>query len=311
MKKLKSKQGEYLMTEPRKIKVLLAYDGSHLAVDSVQYVGDVFPSERTQVVIFYVETKLPKAFWCMEKDLDFRFKTPEIRAGMAERKKNINLAMDKAKNILLDAGFPADAIQTRVHIKKHGIVQDIVEESYHDYDAIVMGRKGKSPVKDFFVNSLPVKLLGRIKNIPLIVVGKKPEYKNILIAYDGTRAITKAVKSLSSLVKTGPGCKLMLCYSQHKTRLIPAPKQKQSSEMFDLSVEYLMEAGFTKEQVAFEIIEGEKNPTCCILNKARYGGYGTIVIGRRGLSTLKRLFFMRVGNKIFRNAGNHVVWVVQ
>lgn len=296
------------MTEPRKIKLLLAYDNSHFAVNSVQYIGEVFPKDRTEVVIFYVETKIPRSFWHMRKNLDFCFQAHEIRASMAQRTKDINVGMEKAKNLLLDLGFPDSAIQTRVHIKKHGIARDIVEESRHGYDAIVMGRKGQSAVKDFFINSLPVRLLGKIKNIPLIVVGKKPDQKKILIAFDGTRAITKAVKSLGSMIKT-QDCKLLLCYSQHRSRLLPS--QKKSSEMFNLSLEYLLEAGFSKDQVSFEIVEGEKSPTLCILNKSRYGGYGTIVIGRRELSTLKKLLFMRVGNRIFRHADNYVVWVLQ
>ena len=296
------------MIEPRKIKLLLAYDGSRLAVNSLHYIGEVFPNDRTEVVIFYVETKIPRSFWCMKNDLDFRFQTPEIRASMAQRKKNINTGMGKAKQMLLDLGFPADAVQTRVHIKKQGIARDIVAESQYGYDAIVMGRKGQSPVKDFFINSLPTRLLGKVKNIPLIVVGNKPGDKNILIAFDGTRAIIKAVKSLSSLLKI-EDCKLLLCYSQRRSRLLP--NQKKSSEMFNLSLEYLLEAGFSKNQISFEIIEGEKNPTQCILNKARYGSYGTIVVGRRELSTLKKILSMRVGNKIFRSADDHVVWVVQ
>ncbi len=298
------------MAEPRKIKILLAYDGSHLALDSVHYVGEVFPSDRTQVVIFYVETKIPRDFWRMEKELDFRFRTPEIRAAMATRKKSVNLAMEKAKNLLLDSGFPNDAIHTMVHIKNQGVVQDIIEESYQGYDALVIGRKGHSKMKDFLVDSLPIKLLGRIKNIPLIVVGKKPAHKNILIAFDGTRAIMKAVKSMSSLIETR-GCRLLLCHSQHPKRLFQKPQVRESSDMFNLSVDYLLEAGFSSDQVSFEIMEGEKNPTHCILNKARYEDYGTIVIGRRGLTALKRIFLNRVGNKIFRNAGNHVVWIVQ
>src|SRR6056297_2149016 len=296
------------MIEPRKIKLLLAYDNSHFAVNSIDYIGNVFPKDRTEVFIFYVETKIPRSFWSMKNDLDYCFRTSEIRACMAERKKNINMGMEKAKKLLLDLGFPANAIQTRVHIKKQSVLKDIVAESQHGYDALVMGRKGQSAVKDFFLNSLPVRMLGKIKNIPLIVVGKKPDHKKILIAFDGTRAITKAVKSLSSMIKT-QDCKLLLCYSQHRSRLLPS--QKKSSEMFNLSLAYLLEAGFSKDQVSFEIAEGEKNPTRCILNKSRHGGYGTIVIGRRGLSKLKRLLLMRVGNKIFRHAENHVVWVVQ
>jgi nucleotide-binding universal stress UspA family protein len=298
------------VTALKKIRILLAYDGSHLALDSVQYIGEVFPSDRTEVSIFYVETKIPRSFWKMERELDFRFKTPEIRASMAARKKTVNLAMEKAESRLLAAGFPLDAIHAMVHIKNQGVLQDIIEESHNGYDALVIGRKGHSKIKDFFVDSLPIKLLGKISTIPLIVVGKKPSHKNIIVAFDGTREIMKAIKSMSSLIKTND-CKLLLCHSQTPRCLFRRPPKKASADMFDLPLDYFLEAGFSIDQVSFEIMEDEKNHTNCILNKARYGDYGTIVIGRRRLTAVKQLFLNRVGNKIFRNADNHVVWIVQ
>jgi len=298
------------MAEPKKIKIMLAYDGSELALDSVRYIGEVFPSDRTEVVIFYVETKIPRSFWRMESELDFRFRSPEIRASMAERKKAVNLAMEKAEQHLLDSGFSGDAIHTVVHIKNQGIVKDIVEESHRGYDALVIGRKGHSRLKDFIVDTLPMKLLGKIRNIPLIVVGKNADHKNILVAFDGTREIIKAVKSMSNLIRT-KGCKLLLCHSQHQKRLLGKCGKKVPSKLFDLPMDYFLEAGFSSDQISFEIVRDEKNPTHCILNKARYGNYGTIVIGRRGLTPLKKLTFNRVGNRIFRSADNHVVWIVQ
>ncbi len=302
------------MTESGSIKILLAYDGSELALDSVRYIGEAFPSDRTEVVIFYVETKIPRSFWRMEKELDFRFQSPQIRAAMAERKKKVNLAMEKAKQVLLDSGMPSNAIHIRIHIKNQSIVRDIIEESHQGYDALVIGRKGHSRIKDFLMDTLPMKLLGKVKHIPLIVVGKNPNYKKILIAFDGTREIIKAVKALSSLIKTS-GCKLKLCHSQHHKGLFEKTENKRSvdksPEMFNLPMDYFLEAGFSSDQVAFEIMASEKNPTHGILNKARYGNYGTIIIGRRGLAPWKKLLFNRVGNKIFKNADNHVVWIVQ
>lgn len=297
-------------TALKKIRILLAYDGSHLALDSVQYIGEVFPSDRTEVSIFYVETKIPRSFWKMERELDFRFKTPEIRASMAARKKTVNLAMEKAERRLLAAGFPSDAIHPMVHIKNQGVLQDIIDESHNGYDALVIGRKGHSRIKDFFVDSLPIKLLGKISTIPLIVVGKNPAHKNIIVAFNGTREIMKAIKSMSSLINTND-CKLLLCHSQTPRCLFHPRPKKASTDMFDLPLDYFREAGFPIDQVSFEIMEGEKNHPNCILNKARYGDYGTIVIGRRRLTAVKQLFFNRVGNKIFRNADNHVVWIVQ
>jgi nucleotide-binding universal stress UspA family protein len=291
------------MKEPGKIKILLAYDGSDLALEAVRYIGEVFPAARTQVVVFYVETKISRSFWQMEKELDFRFQSPEIRASIATRKKTVNLAMKKAEKRLLDSGFSPDSIHPLVHKKNRGVALDIIEESHRGYDALVIGRKGHSRIKDFLVDSLPVKLLGKIKNIPLIVVGKKPYHKNILVAFDGTRQIIRAVQSMSFLINT-EGCNLLLCHSQQSG-------EKLSSQMFDLPMDYFLEAGFSSDQVSFEVMENEKNPTHCIINKAREGNYGTIVIGRRGLSALKKAILNRVGNKIFKNAENHVVWIVE
>jgi nucleotide-binding universal stress UspA family protein len=302
------------MTESGPIKILLAYDGSDLALDSVQYIGEVFPHDRTEVVVFYVETKIPRSFWQMERELDFRFQSPQIRAAMAQRKKMVNLAMKKAEQTLLECGLPPHAVHIQVHIKNQSILQDIVEESHQGYDALVIGRKGHSRIKDFFMDTLPMKLLGKIKNIPLIVVGKNSNHKNILIAFDGTREIIKAVKALSCLIETS-GCKLLLCHSQHRREMFEKTEEKGaaggSDKMFALPMNYFLEAGFSSDQVSFEIIDSEKTPTHGILSTARYGNYGTIIVGRRGLAPWKRLMFNRVGNKIFKNADNHVVWIVQ
>lgn len=302
------------MTESGSIKILLAYDGSDLALDSVRYISEAFPSDRTEVVIFYVETKIPRSFWKMERELDFRFQSPQIRAAMAERKKKVNLAMENAKNILLESGMPSHAVQARVHIKNQSLVQDIIEESHQGYDALVIGRKGHSRIKDFLIDTLPMKLLGKIKHIPLIVVGKNPDNKNILVAFNGTREIIKAVKALSGLIKP-KGYKLLLCHSQHHKGLFEKTKKKEpreeSADMFNLPIDYFLEAGFSSDQISFEIIANGKNPTHGIIKKARYGNYGTIIIGRRGFAPWKRLLFNRVGNKIFQNADHHVVWIVQ
>jgi nucleotide-binding universal stress UspA family protein len=47
------------------------------------------------------------------------------------------------------------------------------------------------------------------------------------------------------------------------------------------------------------------------VNRAREGGYESILVGRRNLTFLKQFFHGRVGDKIFQAAGNQVVWVVQ
>jgi nucleotide-binding universal stress UspA family protein len=47
-----------------------------------------------------------------------------------------------------------------------------------------------------------------------------------------------------------------------------------------------------------------------VLKEAREGGYGSIMIGRRGISRAKRFFFGSVSNKIVQQARDMAVWVV-
>ena len=47
-----------------------------------------------------------------------------------------------------------------------------------------------------------------------------------------------------------------------------------------------------------------------VLKEAREGGYGSIMIGRRGISRTKRFLFGSVSNKIVQEARDMAVWVV-
>ncbi len=294
----------------KKAKVLVCYDGSYLSLDAVTYVGDAFPVETTEVVLFYVDSKIPGDFWNLEKEMPFQFSSPEIRASLAVKCKEIRECMQKAQKILLDAGFPEHAVIKKIHTKQQGIVQDIVEESRQGYDALVVGRKGYSRIKDILMGTVPVKLLDKIKNIPLIVVGGLPEHKNILVACDGTRQVMKAVKHMSMLINTRDS-EFLLCHvrkpSGNQNQLI---EEKNSSLFMELQ-EFLSSAGFSEDQITCEILEEKSSATVGIVNKAKYGNYGTIVIGRRGLSSMKRMFTGRVGEKIFQLADNLIVWVSQ
>ena len=115
----------------------------------------------------------------------------------------------------------------------------------------------------------------------MIVVGGLPEHKNILVACDGTRQVMKAVKHMSMLIDTRDS-KLLLCHvrkpSGDQSHLI---EEKNSSLFMELQ-EFFNSAGFSDDQISWEILEEKSSATVGIVNKAKYGNYGTIVIGRRG-----------------------------
>ena len=296
--------------ENKKFRVLLAYDGSDLALNAARYVAAAFPLDQTEVVLFYVDSKIPRSFWEMEKEQNFKFTAPDIRASMAAQVKLINQCMDRASTILVTQGLPSDALTVKIHAKNQGIVRDLVKEYRRNYDAVVVGRRGYSKIKDILVGSVPEKLLGKIRGIPLIVVGGIPSYKKILVAFDGTREILNAIKRLGQLINPSE-CKILLCHAVKSDTALDKEEHNKLESLFKESVDYLKSIGFNKEQVVCEVVTEGNSPTYGIMHRASQGAYGTIVVGRRGLSFMNKFFQGRVGDKIFQLAGNLTVWVVQ
>ena len=74
--------------------------------------------------------------------------------------------------------------------------------------------------------------------------------------------------------------------------------------------EMLMGAGLGETQISSKVIEGSRSAASDILEEARSEGYGTIVVGRRGLSAVKEFFMGSVTSKILQNSAGLAVWIV-
>ncbi len=79
-------------------------------------------------------------------------------------------AMVKARDLLKQAGFVEAQIEIKVMPQKGSVAKDILEEAESDYDLIVMGRNGKSGVKEFLLGSIPLKVFNHAKQVSLLVV---------------------------------------------------------------------------------------------------------------------------------------------
>jgi nucleotide-binding universal stress UspA family protein len=72
----------------------------------------------------------------------------------------------------------------------------------------------------------------------------------------------------------------------------------------------LGKAGVKGDQVSTKVVTGVASRAKAIVEEARKGGYGTIVMGRRGLSRLEEFYMGRVSNKVLQLAKEMAVWVV-
>ncbi|MDA8137174.1 MAG: universal stress protein [Desulfobacteraceae bacterium] len=298
------------------LKILVAFDGSDLAIEAVKYVALLMPSAYTEVVLFFVENSMSNGFLQSNQDMDFRFKAANLRACITDQHKRINAAMDKAARFLMEAGFPSKAVIKKIQPKNLSIVNDIQRESQDGYDAVVMGRTGESRLKDMLLGSVPTKLLKKIQGIPMIIVGGTPRENRILVAFDGSKEIMRAVKAMSNLIGASD-CKVSFChvfkpqgvFAKEGDIQWKEDERKRIEPTINKAKECLIDSGFSFNQLCCEIIDENGDLATSIINKANEENFSTIVIGRRGLSVYQEFITTRVGEKIFKQAEHLTVWV--
>ena len=72
----------------------------------------------------------------------------------------------------------------------------------------------------------------------------------------------------------------------------------------------LMDAGISQEQIRIRIKKKQEGVARDILKEIASGGFGTVVVGRRGMSRAEQFFFGSVSSKILQNARDCTVWLV-
>jgi nucleotide-binding universal stress UspA family protein len=316
--------------EANKKKVLVAVDGSDQSFDTVRYVGDILASLVVEVVLFHIQSKIDDAFWDMGVYSAYHTRIADIGAWDVTQKNKAKEFMNHAREILLGAGFSEESIKVDIHEKRAGVARDIVEESKNGYSAVVVGRKGVSRLKDLVIGSVAHKLVEKLLHVPVWVVGGTPRAGKILLPFDGSDGSMKAVRHVGEIMGSS-GSDIGLV---HVTRSIQhfsvvgemAVTLKQEREIeaqwaedakaelkpkLDRAKAFLMDAGFDADRISFKFITGTSSRAGAIVEEARREGYGTIVLGRRGLSRVAEFFMGSVSNKVLHMAKEMAVWVVE
>jgi nucleotide-binding universal stress UspA family protein len=80
--------------------------------------------------------------------------------------------------------------------------------------------------------------------------------------------------------------------------------------VFEEGSSRLEKAGMSRSQITIRLAKGVLSRAGAVIEEALEGGYGTIVVGRRGLSYVEEFSMGRVSNKIIHMVKEFAVWVV-
>ncbi len=153
-------------------RFLVALDYSENAARAVDFVAETF-STNHEIILFSV---IPSTAAVCELKGDSLIPTfteqQEAFCQVEEEKKMaLETALEKAKQVLLDAGFPEENIQVKTSAHKRGVARDIVAEAEQcRADMLVVGRRGISGFKEFFLGSISQKILQLSKELSVLLV---------------------------------------------------------------------------------------------------------------------------------------------
>ncbi|MGD9208351.1 MAG: universal stress protein, partial [Syntrophobacterales bacterium] len=86
--------------------------------------------------------------------------------------------------------------------------------------------------------------------------------------------------------------------------------QESMKSVFEKATSRLENAGFRRNQITTRTATGVLSRAGALIQYALKGEYGTIVVGRRGLSEVEEFPMGRVSNKVIHMARELAVWVV-
>ena len=152
-------------------KVLVAIDNSENAMRAVEFIANSFAKDN-KITLFNVIPDTATLCEMNSPELTPYFRSQQSSFCLLEEKKRelVNQAVQKARNILMDAGFDKNNITIKSELKKSGVARDIIKEAESGYNVIVMGRRGVSGIKEFILGSVSQKVFNLAKDTSVLVV---------------------------------------------------------------------------------------------------------------------------------------------
>ena len=152
-------------------KVMVAFDDSDNALRAVAYIAKLLTRD-CRVTLFSVVPDTAAICEMQSPELTPYFKAQQDSFCALEEKKReiLTAAQMKARKILADSGFREDQIILKSEPRKKGIARDIAAEAQAGYDLVVMGRRGLSGIKEFFMGSISQKVLALALDVPILLV---------------------------------------------------------------------------------------------------------------------------------------------
>ncbi len=306
-------------------KILIAVDGSHQSIEAVRYISKAVSPVRNTLVLYHVYSEVPEPMLDFQKTSRNKKRDPVLKVWSIREQKMIQKSMKQAYKIIIENGFKRENVKIKTQPKGTGIARDIILEARKGYRAVVVGRKGISNYHEISIGSIANKIIQKIKNTAVIVVGGSPLTSHVLIANDGSKGAMKGVACYASLAHASESM-IHICHVIRDPVVACSANGKSFSsvsgddwmkaaakkyrECQDKAKYALVNAGIAWSNITSNVVLNKNSRAVGLIEEARENGCETIIAGRRGHSLVKDFFMGRVSNKLLQLGDRMAMWIV-
>jgi nucleotide-binding universal stress UspA family protein len=230
------------------------------------------------------------------------------------------------RELMVRAGVAETEVDLLTLPRHLGVAKDILDQAQIGlYDAILLGRRGISSVQQMFMGSVSAHLIENSAVIPVWLVDGKINSTQVLAAVDGSESALRAVDHMAFMLSGNPEVKIRFFHVAPRLKdyceinfaqkpgdgleaLIAQGDKRCMEDFFSAALANLRAAGFQEDQIETETAATLLSVGETILSAAREGGFGTIVMGRRGMN--KSFFGGKVSYHVSQKLADAALWLV-
>jgi len=270
-------------------KILVPVDGSHSCLHAEELAAAIAKNFKSKVTVIHVFSHD-----LLRPGLELHYRVPS-----SVRTEITNWLLQAGRKIVWDAEalFKEEGIDVDARVVEYEDPAETVLRVAKDeeYDLIVMGNRGETEVEVFSLGTIAEKV-SRHAECPVLVVKQKTKLSKILVAIDGSESAKKALECAVQLAE------------KHKAKVTLL--NVGESKLFDFEPEVARKVGEHILSDAAAKVKGLKlntqlefgNPPETIIEVAEKGNYDLIVVGSRGISSVKRFFLGSVSDDVSHHA---------
>jgi nucleotide-binding universal stress UspA family protein len=307
-----------------KKKILLAVDDSIYSKYTIVYAAKMASiTSQLNYTLFHVLPTVSQ-YLTDEAKTDFQANA-ELKKIMLRNQEKAIRFLNNYKDQMVKMGIKEDRIDIIAQPKMLGMARDVLEHAQKGlYDAICIGRRGLTRLQATFSGSVTKKLLQHSQFIPVWVVDGEVESKKVMAAVDGSESSLRAVDHLCFMLMDNHEIKITIFHVSAKLgdyceidfndtggeleKFIVEGDKRCVQNFYTHALKKFKDAGISEDRILIKEVKPRMNVGKAIISELKKGNYGTVVLGRRGIS---RSFFMgKVSEYVIEKIENRALWLV-